>query len=483
MLNGKTENNAENISEILREIDITGKPPGSISERPGAFMRDFYEAFRENGGLAGGKPRNSIRQMRHVWLVDENIVRSLHPKLVGQVKLTRQDAGRLVDLFLSRWKFVGSRRKDPEVTSDGYLPFGSKDCHRLRALIVEALFPPESEQLSEGLLLPRKSSSTVLEVPDSGDPEHTIAKSFYEAATIITISRQNTVIGPNPQESMRTFWNFMNQIYNESQQDKKSEKVLIWVLDIGRKIAEEESSYYEYYNCAFLSMLLHCFANFYSVRDQEDQLSGRLARKLRVPNKSRRQERWNWLASHGAIVLQNSEPEEIHNLYDEVDKNLREMRLNDIGVTHEHMLPSSTPLTWGRSLEKLYGKDGGDIAKATLAVFLQRQHEPSDSAPPDLTYMAVKVATHTDPAVAVEIEDMEWSIRGERLTSPGPEFDQAFEILDLAARHRLQMHQTSGDGDDSEGAIALAYAQRLGFEVLRVHDFMKIFSNAGYDHR
>ena len=133
-----------------------------VVETPGAFLWEFYKAWVDNGGRDGGKNRNSIRRMRDVWLTGNSEVKSLHPKLTGKVRISKDDAKSLMSLFLGRWKFVGVKEGDWVLTPDGYAPFPCRDCASLCDQLANAMYPEGSSQARIGLALPERAGDTTL---------------------------------------------------------------------------------------------------------------------------------------------------------------------------------------------------------------------------------------------------------------------------------------------------------------------------------
>ena len=124
-----------------------------ITDTPGGFLWEFYKVWVENGGQDGGKNRNSIRRMRDVWLTGDSEVKSLHPKLTGRVRVSKDDAKSLMSLFLKRWRFVGVKEGDWILTPDGYAPFPCQNCQALCDRLADAMYPENSKRARIGLLL------------------------------------------------------------------------------------------------------------------------------------------------------------------------------------------------------------------------------------------------------------------------------------------------------------------------------------------
>src|SRR5262245_32959269 len=96
----------DEIVAVLTAVDRAEPLPQSVVEHPGQFLLDLYRTWVDNGGQQGAKNRNSIRRMRDVWLGGANEVKSLHPKLIGRIRIAKADARSLVALFLAKWRYA-----------------------------------------------------------------------------------------------------------------------------------------------------------------------------------------------------------------------------------------------------------------------------------------------------------------------------------------------------------------------------------------
>jgi len=151
------------------------------------------------------------------------------------------------------------------------------------------------------------------------------------------------------------------------------------------------------------------------------------------------------------------------------------VRLKDIGVTAEHVLPSTTPRAWGRELRHLYGREIA-AADATFTVFMRQSgwHIGEKSFP--IRYFAHTPLRPNRNGNGLSGAPAEWITRSEELKAPDTNYDDAVRLLYWASRYRLGR-------DDRETATvgwqALAYLRKIGFRVLALPAFLRIFAADG----
>ncbi len=478
----------EKITAALTAIEADGSVAGCITETPGAFLWEFYKAWVENGGQDGGKNRNSIRRMREVWLIGEHEVKSLHPKLTGKVRISKDDARSLIALFLGRWKFSGIREGDWVLTPDGYAPFPCRDCKALCERLVDAMYPSRSGHAEIGILLPAQSTEN-RPVPGRTNWSN-LLEQYRHLDALIYLSRHNSTIGPTPSDTIRLFWEYMNELY-DNLGDK--EILFIWIVDIGARQAEEERSWKDFLNFEMMKTQFRAFASFDSEGDLEEttragdtdrpnERSGihdAFLRSLTIPEEGHREKRWKWLCQRSVVVIQNLRKEEFQHLYIEEDRDVEKLRLRDIGITAENILPSMMPNRWAQSreLQQLYGGDLTDISDATLTIHynIKPKHgETTDSS--NIRYFAYGLTPQLTNGASLNSVG-----RSIELDSPGQLYDEAMSLVYWAARHRL----LKGKGSDkdrkyeNDWSIALAYLRNQGFRVIRLPEFMQIHRSPG----
>ncbi len=476
----------EKITSALTAIEADGSIADCILKTPGAFLWEFYKAWVDNGGQDGGKNRNSIRRMRDVWLTDDSEVKSLHPKLTGRVRVSKDDAKSLIALFLKRWRFVGVKEGDWVLTADGYAPFPCRDCQALCDHLADAMYPKDSKQAKIGLILPARPGETDRIAASSNWDE--IAKLYQNLDAYITLSRHNSAIGPTESETIRLFWHIMNHLY-ESVGEKDT--IFIWIVDIGGRQVEDENAWRDFFNFEMMKTQFRAFASFDSEADMDDtsaasdanatiQRSGihdAFLRSITIPEEGHRQKRWKWLCERTVIVIQNLRLEEFEHLYTDEDQQVGKIRLRDIGVTAENILPSMIPNRWSqlRELRELYGRELADISDATLTVLLNLSESGSGRHQEAIRYFAHALS----PRLAEGTSLNSTSISRE-LTSPGSHYDEAMSLVYWAARHRLKkIRDDQDDPHADDWAIATAYLINQGFRTIRLPDFMSIHRSPG----
>lgn len=454
---------AKEIAKILDEIDQTGAIPSRLSENRGAFIRELYEAWHHNGGLVGGRYRNSVRHMRKEWLTGKSLVRALHAKLVGRVKMTRQDADRLIQLILSKWEYAGVSQTDPSVAEDGYRSFPGQDLKKLRRLLLNATFPANSEENELGILLPHQAR----EAFDYGDKE--VASRLLGSDGFIIVSRHRTVIGPTQPAAMWGMWNQLNDIYLKDKNGGKSTRNIIWVLDAGRSIVEDDLSFYLYYNVGFLALLFRMFARFSTSSDMPLSDESPLVKRLWIGDRDERKKRWAWLNQAGTVIIQNLEREEFIDFYSKQELELEDVRLKDDEVTAEHILPSIMPQKWAKSLKRYYGgRQQHTIDDVTFTIFYKNGGWKDNKD--ELIYYAHE----QEKGIPNIEEDVKWKTNSIKLDSPGASYDQAYRMLYFASKFRLlPKHEEKVQLDDL--SVSFAYLRKLGFQVLKLEEFVSVF--------
>ena len=290
---------------------------------------------------------------------------------------------------------------------------------------------------------------------------------------------------------MKFFWRLFKNFY-ETLEDRN--QVFIWIIDIGNRQAEDDEAWAEFFNFEMLKAQFRAFATFDSEDDSEESgldnenlhsesqqkssIREAFLRSLTIPEQTHRKKRWNWLCDHTVIIIQNLRKEEFDHLYEDEDAGIDRIRLKDIGVTAENILPKMLPHSWARhrQLRDLYGSRLDNVADATLTAFYKEDGWPKaeaevrSSKQPEVRYFAHALthhqATHSNPNPASVAHSKE-------IDSPGDAYDEAFKIVYWAARHRLHDRNSKSDRN-SDWAIAVAYLNNQGFRTLRLPDFLAI---------
>jgi len=462
------ERQAERVTSALEETDRTGRAPDIIKDNPGQFLRDMYEVWHRQGGKEGGRPRNSIRKMREQWLTGRNHVPSLHPKLMGRVKLTRSDVRALVGLFLERWRFSESSYALDQTIRDGYSTFAADDLARLSKKIVDGLSKTDGRKSSVSLPIQTDNKEKIEQAKLRWVNVENV---LHECDALMTLSRHKIAVGANPVWTIKTFWNMIDQLYEYDRINQIPDRLLIWAIDFGSRKIGEKDSFDEYFNAGLLALQLYSVASFNSEKDENVAKLSRRLPVLRVTDALDRAKRWDWLVERTAIVVQNLDLEAYNALHPGEDQQLSSIRLMDIGVTGEHVLPSTTPSRWAEELRKLYRRNV-EAADATLTVFVRNDPWMIAGQSKLIRYFAhsdLRSSSHLKKSAEDELEPVTES---RELPSPGSNYDDAFRLVYWASRYRL------GKVDESTSTIgidALAYLRKVGFRVLSMPGFLSTF--------
>ena len=453
----------ERVTAALEETDRTGRAPAFVRENPGQFLRDMYDVWHRQGGKEGGRWRNSIRKMRDEWLTGRNAVPSLHPKLMGRVKVTRSDARALIDLFLTRWRYGGGDDAPSEMARDGYVGFSAGDARKLCNKILDGLFFDRHAKL---LLEVRPTASAKRDQPHRRELElqSFIENDYPHSDALITFSRNRIAVGPNPPQIMKNFFHLFNQLFEEESR-RDSSCIFIWIVDLGLRLFEDDESFYSFYNAGLLSLLLHSLSTFQSEKDDDKSEHGPLFRRFRIIESPERERRWQWLLERSVVVVDNLLPEEAHILeknYESIDL----IDLRDAEVKQHHILPSEIPTAWSSLLGKAAGHKIG-VNNISFTSLINNDGWLSDQRRMSRTKYYAHFRTVSD----IHEGSSNVVLRSIEMPSPGAFYDEAFWLVYLAAQYRLRSNMTL----DSEEATAFAYLRRLGYHTLRIEEFARIF--------
>lgn len=457
------------VTAALEETDRTARVPVFVRENPGQFLRDMYEVWHRQGGKEGGRWRNSIRKMRDEWLVGRNAVPSLHPKLMGRVKVTRSDARALVDLFLGRWRYAEGGDALTSMTSDGYVGFPTVDRRVLRDTLVGGLI--RSNDQSKGIDLPEQRQERV-SFEETKRRWVNVEQVMHESDALITLSRHRIAVGGNTIETMTNFWHFLNHLYRNDQKDPERNRIFVWVVDIGERVVEQGFSFDEYYNAGLLALQFKSFSSFDSIYDDGRSNRPMLLPRLRIAEDVHRNHRWDWLSERTVIAVQNLRREEFNGLYQDQDEKVDSIRLKEIGVTAENILPNKTPREWSKALRSLYGRQT-EAADATITVFYKHAERLQPKTAKDVRYFAHGPASGSERPEDDPLPNVALSTRSIELQSPGQNYDDAFRLLYWAARFRLGL---GGEDEREQSFAALAYLRNHSFRFLLLKDFLRVFS-------
>ena len=236
----KSSEQSERILEALQEMDRSGRMPADVQSNPGQFLRDLYEVWHRQGGKEGGRWRNSIRKMREEWLVGRNAVPSLHPKLMGRVKVTQSDVKALVDLFLIKWRFPDAGETNQILTSDGFASYQANDLNKLRENIVNSLFV--GDRRARGFQLPQ-SDEGQSKFEETERNWNEIEKILRQSNALITMSKHKIAVGPTPSKTISNTWHLLDEVYKYDRENDFPDRLLIWIVDLGSRDVDSPHSF------------------------------------------------------------------------------------------------------------------------------------------------------------------------------------------------------------------------------------------------
>ncbi|MEM9450205.1 MAG: hypothetical protein AAGA75_16940 [Cyanobacteria bacterium P01_E01_bin.6] len=466
MMNKSAEgaNLSGDIEAALHAIDQGTPAPPWIEASPGKFLRQFYDIWHLNGGFESGKYyRNSLRIMQERWLVDENKIRSLYPKLSGKTRITPGDIRILVALFINKWRFVGAHYDGADRSEDGYIPYNSDNPDSLIDNIIDALLAKNKQ----GFYLEVKKQSDVHKDDMYSVLEIFVDDQYKNSRALIHYSRNRTVIGPDPQETLRAFW-FLLYEYHKSDLEKDQDlNILIWLVDAGSRVFEESDAFKPYFNLTFLISCMLTFANFDTIEDDESGDVVNIYKSIKSIDKKKRQRRWQWLNEKAIFIVQNLRKEERECIINDKFEDLSEIELKSLGITSEHIFPQQIPDKWSSKLRAFYGKNMKNLDETTLSVAIPRELTSRIDTPGNVKYYA-----HNKLVPDPEGHEEEASVRTIELSTPGENYDQAMIMTYMAARCRQRNKRAVKLND---GELALAYLRKHGFEVITLPDLMKLF--------
>ena len=294
-------------------------------------------------------------------------------------------------------------------------------------------------------------------------------KEFLKTTNVmLTISRNHTFINQSNSDSCKGMWYYIDHLRNINLSNEGEKFTLIWVVDFGSRTVEEQSAFDTFANIAQLAFNFICIKKFDTIHDHDQRGVPGPTVRARIFEPEKRKKRWDWLVQRTVIIAMNLRREEFDGLYQEEDSSLRSMRVSDIGISSEHVLPSITPPLWVMPLKEFHDDDV-EVSDATFTAFLSNHHGSSnESDAQELRYLAHIALS----AGEIEASGGRFTTKSIELPSPGRSYDEAISLMYLAARHRLGKCRTE-EADD--GVTAIAYLRNLGFQVLRLPDFLKAF--------
>lgn len=445
MLEDTSREERVSVSAMLDEIRDSGKLPPQVLEDPPGFLLSLHEAWKQNGGRIGGKPRNSDRQLAELLQHSGTPVASLRPKLRGRTQLKLEEARILIQLFLSHWSYSESDfALPPNKTNSGYSPlFGENDINIICELFIKALMDISIDQRKIVL------RSRVGSMPGR-DNISIIVEEYRNSDALVTVSGQHIVLVADPKQALIRFRDLMNSLWDVDKKDGK-QRLLIWIVNLGRLSFADESSRLQFINVEALVTRLKALRRF----DDTDA-----------------DERWRWLEERSIVIVRNLRMSEIDNLYG--NHGLETLPTFDElpWMTAEHISLSAIPATWASTeeLRILYGRNLEHLDMRTYTVFYRKCGWPDgQSNSQDIKYFAYALFDNDYHGI---IDSP--SIRGLELPSPDPNYDEAFRAVYAVAALRLGLRKSLESDVAIDASKALAQLRHLGFGVLKLDEFLKI---------
>jgi hypothetical protein len=429
--------NAVASRNVAKSLESIGEFVSANATRaPVDFVRELARCWKDKGGYLAGKPRHSDRYLDELLKVRGTPVRSLTPKLAGRTNLRAADANVLVSLFLSHWRYKG----DP---TSGEIKVPTSDMYD--PLLSDA----EIEDVSE-YMAARITAGESETAPASGPVQHgqrsfeLIVKEFRESAALISAATGSPVLSTEG-TALIGFRDLMDGLWAAELADKQP-RILIWTVDLGRQVFEDPEARRRFMHVQSL------ITRFKALRQFSESVT---------------EERWKWLQSRVAIVLDD-----------------RRANRPDVprlpSFDPHHVLFSAIPTEWGgsRPFIDLYGTAP---AQGTYSIFLKRQERsPERTKRPDQVSAAGQSYTlrYFGHALMKADENGEFEMRGLRLESPGWSYVEALGTVFIAANQILDLlpmpsEQYFDDQLKINPAHAIEKLRHHGFRLLRLDEFMK----------
>jgi hypothetical protein len=337
----------------------------------------------------------------------------------------------------------------------------------IRDRILQAGFPTRGRVGARSILMPPKPISARVHSDDMH--VEAFVDEYRECDALVTFSRNRIVVDPTPPESMKNFFYLFNAFFEDDVERGKSKCIFIWVVDFGQRLYEEDQSFREYFNAGLLSLIFQAFYTFDSERDRPLEYQGKFLSQLRIFDSKRRDARWRWFVERSVVIVENLRSEEFSRLYGDEESQVSSIRLRDSGVTAQHILPLEVPPKWGSYLQNLGGRKV-NIDDISFTNFYKKRGWGGLEGGNRLKRFAHARTIRPDERGASDpiIDSVE-------LPPPGRYYDEAFDIIYLSAMYRLSGNPSLS----SEEMTAFAYLRKLGFNAIRIDDFMRLFQPTG----
>jgi hypothetical protein len=407
---------------------------GDPAHEPLEFMLNLTRHWKRQGGTVAGKPRHSDRYLDELLREQRTPIRSLIPKLSGRTKLSPEDARNLVLLFLSHWQYVGdpSSREIPGRSCELYTPV-SRD----KSEIEEASRYVQSQISKAGVATNNRTSSATASAASRQRMSDLIAGEFQKSVAMYTLSAWQTVLVARRDMVLVGFRDLMTRLWEIDRADKL-ERVLVWILDLGKQEFEDPEARLRFMNVEALRSRFKALKRF---KDDNADV------------------RWNWLQAKSVVVLHDT----------------RRVRPAVPWLSQfdpHHVLFNAIPPRWLElpKFHELYDEDPEWLRDANYSIFLSPGESPGDGSSTDYTLRyfgnyLYKSGQTSDP-----------ELKSLKLSEPGRSYVEAMGTVYAAATQMLNTPNSSArlaiDGMGIERAHAIEKLQHHGFVLLRLEEFL-----------
>jgi hypothetical protein len=275
-----------------------------------------------------------------------------------------------------------------------------------------------------------------------------IVTEFGKSAALFTIGAGQTVLVPRPDLALIGFRNVMTRLWAIDQADGH-ERILVWMLDLGRQDFRDPESRLRFMNVESLVSRFKALRRF---KEEETEA------------------RWNWLQSRAIIVLHDTRS---------VRPDIPRLPAFDA----QHILFTAIPPRWAGSPEffALYGHDR--LQETNYTIFLRRL--PINSSQDKTTFESISPEAcpsyelhYFGHALLEPSEKGEREARGLKLSAPGGSgYAEAIGTVFLAATHMLDLRNAPAevliDGMKIDAVHAIEKLRHHGFLLLRLDEFMQ----------
>lgn len=402
----------------------------TLEHNPEELTLAVHRAWKSAGGILLGKPRHSDRFLAEELRAARTPVKSLTPKLKKLTRLKPGDVRALLTLFFSKWPMPDEDANTEDEI--GYTP-----------LLSEAEADSVTDLMASRLeAAPTQSQPRVM--PGLPDPAGTlpgepigdlIAAMFEDSDAYFIVGTERPLVTQSPKTELIGFRNIINRLKDIEESDGK-ERVLVWILDLGRQTFEDLESRQRYLNVQAL------ITRFKALRLFQDR---------------GREDRWKWLERRAAFIILDT----IH------DQPVDMRGIRRPSFLGHHVALSAVAPEWAKSpnFRTLYGSELDRLDQRSFSVFFNAKGWPS---------VGVEDEDEDEPAVLLRYfgyASFGEVARGLELPSPGASYEEAYRTVYAAAVDMLKLTRKP---DMLAGDQAKAQLRYLGFRLMNLQEVMTL---------